>query len=238
MHFDVLPALGLRRRRGALSFVPSEIWHRLDEFIGRPMAMRSYLQDCVGVNLAFKPAERDPKVHRPTLSGEYDPTKNRATVFIHSKFSEFASFPFTHDSWNQVKFDIIELALHEFVHMSQWKGDQRMWRSRNVRHEPARSEIKHNERGYLSHPIEIDAYALSVLLEMMSSYRSFDSKTLASKLNHKIRSETARYYLSTFGYKDAMDKLVVKKLVHRAQYWDRRIRKHAKQLGHEWPAPH
>ena len=235
LDFDVVPLIGFenRKRMFPVKMNLAQMWGELDRCRNNARALVAYLQKkWITVQFIGPDDEKAKDVmviageFEPDFEGRYGVVYDDVRVLIFTTREGFNSHEFSDAGWGAFKRDLLQIAMHELVHARQFSNSKRRWLHGQVRFEKSRRLNINVQREYLADMCEVEAYAHCCYIELMSNYRKFDFSKLPEKLTRRIKCDSLRFYLRVFGYKDAAQKPVIKRLITHIRAWERRYRVH------------
>ena len=224
-NFDWMDMLNWRERPFRATFVPAKVWTDLDSYRNDSKGLSNYFKKWrTKIEFRKEPSKAQCYKTKVACGGEYDPTTRQATIFIYT--NHYDSFPFTNTSWERFKYRLIQVTMHEIIHMVQFdrRGDE--WSGYVLPFKKVKQAKKNEERKYLSEFDEIQAYAHCVLTDFKCFKPTITTSTLINRAKQVGYSDsrTLHYILKVFDF-DYRNNKAIPKLLDQIMKWDRKYQK-------------
>jgi hypothetical protein len=221
-NYDWMEMLNFHQRPFRAKVVPSKIWKDLDLYRNDAKGLSNYFKKW-RTRIEFCPQKSKSKLYETYIAvgGEYEPDDRQCSIQLYN--TNFDKFNFTDDSWNKLKYKLIQTLMHELIHFMQFdrRGDE--WSGYIVPYKKVKHEKKNMERKYLSEFDEIQAYAHCVLLDFKTYRPIIPTETLINRAKNFNDSGTLRYILKAFDYD--YRNVAIPKLMHQIVKWDRKYQR-------------
>lgn len=200
------------------------MWKDLDNFKNDVKGIQRYFAKWKTI-IRFLPSK--PNYKGLYVSGEFQHFKRKqlwegqSTLFIHTE--EFDVLEFTKNSWNKLKFKLIQTLLHELVHYFQNYSSYSSFDS-YARYKKVGNASIDEDRKYYSEKTEIQAHAHCIWLDYMLLKNKYSISTLIKRCKKRNDSETFTKILKTFNY-NFSDNNTLRYLIDHIFRWDRKYSK-------------
>lgn len=217
--YDWMDMLNFHERPFRASFVPAKVWKDLDKYRNDSKGLSNYFRKWRTKIEWRKNPKESPYVW---VGGEYDPETRQCQLNIYTK--NYDKFKFTDSTWDRFKFKLIQTEMHELIHFMQYDRRYDEYSGYILPYRKVGHAKKNEEREYLSHFDEIQAYAHCVLLEFKCFKPNIPIETLISRAKHRRDSRCLHYILRTFNF-DYKRNEAIPKLMSHILKWDRKYQK-------------
>lgn len=219
LDFDFIELLSFKERPFRAKFIPAKIWDDLDKYKNDSDRLKNYFKKWK-IRVLYKEQKKEGRF--VPVGGEYCPIKNYSEIHIYS--NNFNKFQFTQNSWDRLKYKIIQVAMHELIHCRQYMGKNEEFEPSTVKfHKTGNSKIDEN-RHYHSGRDEIEAYAHCIFLDFKVYKPSFSISDLIRRSKTKRDSGTLAGILKVFG-KDPRNNQALPLLTRKILTWERKYKR-------------
>jgi len=218
--FDWMDMLNFFERPFRAKLIPSKVWRDLDRYENDSKGLSNYFKKW-RTRIEFRPEKSNAQIYKTYIAvgGEYDPEDRQCVLYIHT--TKYDTFNFTVASWDQFKFKLIQVLMHELIHFMQYdrRGDE--WSNYVVPFKRIGHLKIDEERAYLSEFDEIQAYAHCCWLDYKMKRPNVEVDELLARSGHKQDSKTLHYILKTFAY-DYRNNEAIPKIIQQIGKWERK----------------
>ena len=216
--FDFIDMLDFEERPFRSKFIPAKVWDDLDTYMNDSEGLRNYFKKWKTSVKFQDPYPKKEGKYIP-VGGWYLPDTNRCVIDIYT--TNYDKFQFTDKSWKRLKYKIIQVIMHEFVHCRQYMNKGEDYCASVVKfHKTGISKIDDN-RHYHSGRDEIDAYAHCIYLEYKVFKPSLSIIELIRRARSKKDSVTFNGIIRVFG-NDPRNNFALPLLARKILKWERR----------------
>lgn len=220
LQFDFVDMLDFSDRPFRAKFVPAKIWDDLDFYKNDSKGLSNYFKKwkCKVVFLKNKKEKR----YIP-VGGLYDPDTNSSEVHIYTL--NYDNFKFDDQSWDRLKYKLIQVTMHELIHCKQYMGKGEFYEPRTVKFHRTGIAKVDDTRHYYSGMDEIEAYAHCIFLDFKTTKPTIPVMTLIRRAMDKKDSSTFSGILKVFS-KDFNKNAALPILAKKILTWERKYKVH------------
>lgn len=218
--FDFIDMLDFEERPFRAKFIPAKVWDDLDMYRNDTIGLKNYFKKWK-TKVVFKRPKKEGK-YIP-VGGWYYPDEDRCVLEVYTL--NYDKFQFTDNSWNRLKYKLMQVVMHEFIHQRQYDGRDEYWESSKVRFHRTGIKRVDDNRHYHSDRGEIEAYAHCIFLEYKCFKPTIPVISLIRRSTTKKDSVTFNGIIKVFG-NDPRNNSALPLLARKILTWERKYKQY------------
>lgn len=216
--FDFIELLSFWERPFKAKFIPQKVWNDLDKYKNDSNGLKNYFKKWK-TRVLFKPLKR--KMRYVPVGGEYNTEIHQSEVHIYC--NNFDRYSFDDKVWKRLKYKIIQVTMHEFIHCRQYYSKDEWWEPGTVPYKKTGVLKIDTNRHYHSNKGEIEAYAHCIFLD----YKCYKPKIPLMDLirrSHKTNDSTTFAGIVKLFNHDNINNHALPLLAKKILTWDRKYK--------------